>query len=130
MAMANNIMTDQAIVIKAIAYNQEVIDAFDRLVEYSNTLEVQVGCYEDFIDEISWEGAIGVVDQQTVEALRGDVAVAQRGVEDNYGLLEIRQGTVETVQKQCVDIDLTPTSRVSENIKAFSKEIKERIERL
>ena len=130
MAMDNNIMTDQAIVIKAIAYNQEVIDAFDRLVEYSNTLEVQVGCYEDFIDEISREGAIGVLDQQTVEALRGDVAVAQRGVEDNYGLLEIRQGTVETVQKQCVDIDLTPTSRVSENIKAFSKEIKERIERL
>ena len=101
----NNIMTDQAIVIKAIANNQEVIDAFDRLVEYSNALEVRDGCLTDFIDEQTDRLAdLSGQYSEAIEALRVDLKLAAVAVEDNYGLLEVRQGTVEGCVEQYVDM--------------------------
>jgi len=137
----NNIIDDQTIVAQAlIGRTQEQLDAYERLMKYAMTLEVQVGCYEAFVEEISWEGTIGVFDQAAVDALREDLTVAQQGVDDNYGLLEkTDHETVEDYVEQYVagesvdieleggetqlDVDVTPTSSVNE-------EIKDRLERL
>jgi hypothetical protein len=77
------------------------------------------------VDDISWEGTIGVVDQDSVDTLKHELGVLTA---DNYGLLE----AVETVE-ECdvelmggetpIDVDVTPTSTIN-------LEINERLERL
>jgi hypothetical protein len=75
-------MTDRDVVAQGLidprGVQQRQVDAFERLIDYMMTLEAQTALYEDFVDDISWEGTIGVVDQDSVDTLKHELGKLSR----------------------------------------------------